>query len=365
MMSRKAVLFSLLLVAAIAAAAWSYRAGYFPWLNTQQAATPAPQGGQAARGPTPVETAPSEARALRDDITAIGTLLASDSADISAEAAGRVVEILARDGARVEAGAELFKLDAEVIAAEIADAEARLQLAQTTYDRNETLRNSRNVAVSTFEAAAAERAQAQAAVELAKVRQNKLTVRAPFAGVLGFNRISLGAYVTAGQALTTLSAIDTLDVSFSVPELFFSALRIGGEVQVTADAVPGQSFTAKVTALDPQVDVNGRALRILASLDNREQKLRPGMLARVTVLGQERQAITIAEAAVVPQADKLVVYVVDQGNAKPVTVTTGQRRDGWVEILSGLEAGRNVVTAGAQRLAKGGPVAVVKPAGGS
>jgi membrane fusion protein, multidrug efflux system len=363
MMSRKALMLSLLLVAAIAAAAWGYRAGYLPWGNAQQAAAPAAPA--SARGPTPVETASSQSQTLRDDITAIGTLLASDSAEISAESSGRIVEILARDGARITEGAELFRLDGEVIAAELADAEARLKLAEATYARNQTLRNSRNVAASTFEAAAAELDQARAALELAKVRQGKLTVRAPFGGVLGFNRISVGAYVTAGQALTSLSNIDTLKASFSVPELFFSTLKAGGSVDVAADAVPNETFKAAIVAIDPQVDENGRALRILATLDNQAMKLRPGMLARVRVSGPERQAITIAESAIVPQGDKLVAYVVTDGNAMPVTVTIGLRREGWVEIMSGLDAEQTVVTAGAARLGKGGPVKPVKAAAGS
>jgi membrane fusion protein, multidrug efflux system len=351
---------SLLLVVAIAAAAWAFRAGYFPWGAAQPTATTTPQAsGQAApRGPTTVETAKAQQMALRNDIQAIGSLLAQDSAEISAESAGRVVAILAKDGAHVEAGAELFKLDQEVTAAEVADAEARLTLAETTYNRNQTLRNSRNVAASTFEASAAELEQARTAVELAKVRQDKLTVRAPFAGVLGFNRVSVGAYVTAGQALTSLSAIDTLKVSFSVPELFFSALKVGGQVEVKADAVAGESFTATIGAINPQIDANSRALQILATLDNKEMKLRPGMLARVTVVGPERQAVTISESAIVPQGDKLVVYVVNGEQAQPVTVTTGERRDGWVEILSGLKPGAVVVTAGASRLGQGAPVKI-------
>jgi membrane fusion protein, multidrug efflux system len=371
MMSRKALVLSLLLMVAIAVAAWSYRAGYLPqWITAQQAQAPAPQTGASGStggnrgGPITVETAQSQAQMLRDDISAIGSLLPNDNADISAETGGRIIEVLAKDGARVEAGAELFKLDGEVLAAEIRDAEARLQLAEASYRRNETLRNSRNVAASTFEAAAAEREQARAAVELAKVRQAKLIVRAPFAGVLGFNRVSLGAYVTAGQALTTLSSIDTLKVSFSVPELFFTAVKTGGSVEVTADAVPGETFPAKVAAINPQIDANGRALQILAQLDNKDLKLRPGMLARVRVLGPERDAITISEAAVVPQGNQLVAYVVNGGQAKPVTITTGLRREGWVEVLTGLEAGQSIVTAGASRLGQGAAVKPVeKPAG--
>ena len=230
-----------------------------------------------------------------------------------------------------------------------------------TYDRNRTLAKNNTVAQSNLDQSKAELDQAQSAKDLAQEKVNRLTVRAPFDGYLGFRQVSVGAYVTAGMPLVTLDQITTLKVSFSVPERYFTALSVGQSVDVTSDAVPGKSFTAEITAINPAIDVNGRALQVQATLDNTALALRPGMLVRAAVLGAKRDAVTVSEAAIVPQGSNSVIFAVKDGKAVRQVVTTGQRRDGWVEITSGVDAGTEVVSAGATRLADGAPVKVAAP----
>ena len=117
--------------------------------------------------------------------------------------------------------------------------------------------------------------------------------------------------------------------------------------------MPGKTFRARITAINPVVDVNGRALQILAVLDNADLQLRPGMLVRAQVLGTDRKSVTVPESAIVPQGKDVVVFSVKDGKAERHVVTTGVRREGWVEITSGLEGGLQVVTAGNLRLADG------------
>lgn len=313
-------------------------------------------GGSSRRGPAPVEVAEAKAQTLRDSISAIGTLAAQESVTIAADAAGRIVKVLAQDGARVKVGVPLFELDGALLAAEMKDAEARLALAETTHDRNLTLLKTRTVPQTNVDQSKAELDLARSAVELVREKQSRLVVRAPFDGHLGFAAVSTGAYVTPGMALVALDQITTLKVSLSVPERYFTALSVGQRVSVSADAVPGKTFTANITAIDPVIDVNGRALRIQARLDNGALALRPGMLVRAAVMGEERKAVTVTEAAIVPQGRDTVVFAVEGGKAVRRVVETGQRRDGWVEITTGLAAGAQVVSAGATRLADGADV---------
>jgi membrane fusion protein, multidrug efflux system len=147
-------------------------------------------------------------------------------------------------------------------------------------------------------------------------------------------------------------------VSLSVPERYYSGIRIGQDVTLTAEAVPGETFRAQITAINPVVDVNGRALQLLATLDNKDLQLRPGMLVKADILGPERQAVTIPESAVVPQGQSSTVFAVIENKAKRRDITTGTRREGWVEVVSGLSAGDSVVTAGNARLADGAAVKV-------
>jgi len=151
-----------------------------------------------------------------------------------------------------------------------------------------------------------------------------------------------------------------LKVSFSVPELDLVRLTVGQQVAVTADALPGETFVATVAALDPSIDANGRALKVRADLDNSAGKLRPGLLVRVTVKGELRDAVTVPEAAIVPRGKETIVFVAEDHTVKEAKVTTGKRAEGTVEIVDGLAAGAKVVVAGNTRLTNGAAIQIVR-----
>lgn len=369
---RKVSLLALLLLGGLGAGAWALQTGSVNLAALIGGETPVPSdtAGKAeapaapapgSRAPAPVETAVAAAAELSDDIAAIGTLLAADSVDIAPETNGRIIAILFEDGQSVEAGQPLIRLDDDLALAELADARARLSLAESNFARSQSLRKTGNIAQSVFDASSTERELARTAVGLAEVRLAKLTVRAPFRGKLGFKEVSLGAYVTAGTTLVHLDRIDRLQVSFSVPELDFARLRVGGRVGLTADALPGEAFEALIVAIDPTIEETGRALKVRASLDNTAERLRPGMLVRLLVRGEPRRSVVVPETALVQRGDGSVVFIVVDGKAKPVAVVTGRRLPGSVEIRQGIAAGDLVITAGGTRLSDGAAVEVVGP----
>lgn len=317
-------------------------------------------GGAGQRPPAPVEVAKAETRSLTDSISAIGSLVALETAEVAADSAGRIISVSAVDGASVKKGDELFQLDGALLAAELQDTEARLALAQTTFRRAQTLARSQTVAQSQVDQTRAELEQAQSAAELVRERQRRLVVRAPFDGTLGFRLVSEGAYVTAGTPLVRLDHIAKLKVSLSIPERYYTFIKAGQEVTVTAEAVPGKTFRAAVSAINPVVDVNGRALQIQATLDNPDLLLRPGMLVKADIIGATREAVTVPEAAVVPQGQDATVFEVKDDVVHRVVITTGTRRDGWVEVATGLQAGAVVVTAGAIRLNEGAKIKITQ-----
>lgn len=319
-------------------------------------------GGRANRGPAAVETAKALASRLSDDVRALGTLLSDESVEIAPETSGRVARIMFEDGARVEKGTPLFQFDADLARSDLAEAKARLQLAEASYARNQKLRQSGNVAQSAYDEALSARDVARAAVDAAQVRLDKLTIAAPFSGTLGFRTVSEGAYVTAGTALVRLDKTDRLQVSFSVPELQQQAVADAKTLAFTADALPGQSFSAVIDALNPVIDVNGRALQVRAAADNAAGTLRPGLLVRVTVKGPEREAVMVPESAVLQRAQGAVIYTVAGDKVSEVKVRLGKRVDGKIEVLDGIAAGDTVVTAGNAQLSDGAKVEVVSTA---
>jgi membrane fusion protein, multidrug efflux system len=363
-LKKSATALVLLLILGVAAY-WLQASGqfkaYWPGASVAQVKPEATRNGQGQRGPLSVEVATAKDEQLSDDIAAIGSLLSEESVDIAAETNGRIVEILFADGTQVSAGDVLFRLDDTLVKAVVADAEARLTLAKTVFERNEALIKSKNIAQSVVDQTNTELTLAESALALAKVQLGKLTIRAPFSGRAGFRGVSVGAYVQAGAPLVHVEKIDLLKAAFSVPELNFSQLALGQSIMVTADALRGESFEAKIAAIDPLVDINGRALRVRADLDNAADKLRPGMLIRVSVRGPSRSSVTVPEAAIIPRSNGAVVFIATGDKVREAKVRTGKRSNGAVEILEGLTAGAQVITAGNTRLSDGAAIAIVPP----
>ena len=199
-----------------------------------------------------------------------------------------------------------------------------------------------------------------ATVELARVQLEKAHIVAPFSGIVGLRHVSAGEYITAGQALVNLEAIDPVKADFRVPEKFLPAIKVGQTIRIKVDAFPDDNFEGKVYAIDPRLDVAGRSLLVRALVPNKDQRLRPGLFARVTVLLQLKEdALTVPEQAIVPQGDDQFVFKIVDGKVQLTKVVIGTRREGRVEIVEGLTAGDEVVTAGQLKIRDGSAVSVV------
>jgi membrane fusion protein (multidrug efflux system) len=364
----KKTLVSLFVLAILAASAFiAQKAGWVPSLWTATTGKlaenqPAPEKKrQRAATTSPVEVAAASTKTMSDDITAVGSLLSDESVQIAAETSGRVSEIRFTEGDTVSAGAVLITLDDSLIAAQLEDAQARLTLAQANYDRAASLRKTGTASQTTLDTAQSELSVQRAVYDLIKAQQEKLAIKAPFPGVLGFRTISPGAYVTAGTALVNLEKIDRLKVNFSVPEYYLAKLSVDQKIEIIADALPGTRFEGQIYAIDPAVDVNGRAIRVKATLSNEDRKLRPGLLARITVKGKPRTAVTIPESALVSRGSDFLVFKADNGKAKETKVLAGRRENGFVEIRDGVDVGQQVVIAGQARLRDGADVEIVPP----
>mgnify|MGYP000969848281 CR=1 FL=1 len=311
-----------------------------------------------------VETAVAVASTSTEDLRAIGTLQSDESVRISPEIAGRVTEIPLSEGKPVAAGDILVKLDDALAIAEVADAQARYNLAVGNLRRADRLAESGNVTERARDEATMTAETSRAALELAKVRLDKHTIRAPYSGVAGIRRISPGAYVAAGDAIVNLEKIDTLKIDFKLPERYLAQVKVGQSVEINVDALPGRTFTGIIYVIDPHLDVNGRALAIRARLENPDLVLRPGLFARISVKGQvQRRVVVVPESAIVPRGQDKIVYRIENGQAHEAKVTLGNRNNGLVEILDGILADATVVTAGQQRLKDGAAVEIVTGAG--
>jgi membrane fusion protein, multidrug efflux system len=335
------------------------------WFLFAEPATDAREVEGPRARPVPVETAVARTGPAATLVRATGTLRSSDSVVVQPEISERVAGVLFEQGQAVRAGAPLVTLETDTLQAELDKAEAALALARENFRRSESLSRQGATAARALDEARAALATAEAEAELARARLADATIEAPFDGVVGLKELSVGRYVQPGDDLVTLERIDPLNLDFRVSERWLTKLRPGDTVAVSVDALPGERFEGRIVAIDPQVDVNGRAVQLRATVANPDRVLRPGLFARVAVeLDRRPDAVLVPEAAVVLQEAGPIVYRVEEGRAVATPVATGVRRDGLVEVTEGLDAGATVVVNGHVRLRDRAQVEVVPPPGG-
>jgi len=308
----------------------------------------------------------------RDDwpatISAIGTVTAVHGVTVSADLPGVVESISFDSGRAVSAGDVLVRLDTRQERAQLAAAEADLELKRQNLDRAHDLHAQGIVARAELDRATAEHRQAEARVGEIRATIERKQIRAPFAGILGIRQVNLGQYLTSGDPVVPLQSLDPVYVDFSVPQQRVPDLRTGGAVQVTLEGAAGREFAGRISAIDSVVDEATRNVRVQATLRNPDGRLRPGMFVDTRiVLGQSTPVIGIPASAIsyAPYGDSVFVVGELEGSRgeryRGVTqqfVKLGGARGDQVAVLSGLEPGQEVVTSGVFKLRSGVAVSV-------
>jgi membrane fusion protein, multidrug efflux system len=307
-------------------------------------------GGRGPGGPVGVEVAKVETMALSEDAVAVGTLRANEIVVMKPELSGRIAKIGFVDGGRVSKGLMLVQLDNSVALAEVEQAKAELGLAQSNFQRTSDLAAKNFVSDRAKDEAGSSVKVLDAKLKVAQAKLLKNDIRAPFNGVLGLRNVSVGDFVKDGADLVTIEDVSTMKVDLRLPERYISQLKVGQAVNLSVDALPGKSFKAVISAVDAQIDANGRSILVRGKLPNQEGVLRTGMFAKAKIVLQEKpQATVVLEEAITPFAGKSYVYKVESGKATRTEVQTGIRRDGKVEV-TGVNPGDTVVSAGQQKL---------------
>lgn len=316
--------------------------------------------------PLPVLAYAIEAATARETVRAVGSLMADETVVIRPEIAGRITHLDVRDGAKVEAGVVLARLDDGERRARLRQAEAEAALMEERLQRAERLFAQNFLAEQAVIDARQNLAQARARLDEARAALDKTVLRAPFAGQLGLRQVSPGAWVKEGQDIVTLAKVDRLKLDVRVPEIHLAQLAGLRELSLSVDAWPGRRFIARILAIDPAVDAQSRTLLVRAAVDNRDGALKPGMFARVEAELPAPAGVRVPEEALAARAGHFIVYRIEEGRAQPVRVTPGRREAGWVIVqtkgeATPLQAGDLIVRDGQQRLKPGAPVSVLNP----
>lgn len=292
-------------------------------------------------------------------ISAIGTVAAVRGVMVSADLPGVVEKISFDSGKAVHENDSLVALDTRQEVAQLTAAEAQRDLARVNLDRLRSLVDQRIVSQAEFDKAAAEYAQADASTKEIRATIARKTIRAPFAGVLGIRQVNLGQYLAAGTPIVQLQSLAPIYVNFAVPQQQVGVLAPGTVVRVSVENGSADSV-GRVTAIDAVVDPATRTIQVQATFPNRDGRLRPGMFAEATAaVGTSAPLIPLPASAVsyAPYGDSVFVVetLKDQKGqsyrgVRQRFVKLGPSRGDQVAVLSGLQAGDEVVTSGVFKL---------------
>ena len=317
-----------------------------------------PAAAAGSQTPIKVVAEPVELKAFYERIEALGTLLANESVDITANVADTITAIHFTDNQRVEADQVLVEMTDTEEQALLEEAIATKNEATKQFERVRTLSKQGNAAKSLLDQRKREMETAKARLLAIQSRLKDRLIIAPFAGVVGLRNISVGAFVEPGDPITTLDDDSQMRLDFSVPAIFLGAVKVGQPIEASTPAYGSNMFKGEIISLDSRIDPVTRSFVARAMLPNPDFVLKPGLLMEVNITSNPREVLVIPEGALVPDADKQFVYVVNEDEqgatlAQKTEVQIGGRRPGEVEILAGLKEGQSIVIDGTIKLRDG------------
>jgi membrane fusion protein, multidrug efflux system len=326
--------------------------------------------------PQTVSTVTASTQPWQKQLEAVGSAKAQKGADLSPQVSGIVKAIYFQSGAKVEKGTLLVELEAADDIAHLEALKATEALAQLNYDRDTRLVKTNAISQQTADTdlATLKSDQAQVAQQQALVGYKSVT--APFAGRLGIRQVDLGQYVAPGTPIVTLQQLDPIFIDFYLPQQALAQIKTGQAVTASVDTYPDQKFSGKILAINPIVNAASRNVQVRATFANPDEKLLPGMFATVDIdVGTPQHYVTLPKTAIYYNSYGDIAYVVKPENAEKsgdkdakragesyiaqqVFVKTGDSRGDQVAVLSGIEPGDVVVSAGQNKLHNGSPVRI-------
>lgn len=331
-------------------------------------------GGDPASPAIPVEVSKPKRGEMAAVYTGTAPLEAERKAFVNPKVRGEIRAVLVEEGDRVREGQVLARLDGDQLRLEVAQAEAQMRRLERDYNRTLELQKKGLVSATAFENLKYELDAARATWELAKLQLSYTEIRAPIAGTVtqktdivkvGNTVVPAGGVIqNADSALFAIEDMDSLVARISVPERELTRLSEGQPAELTFDAVPGRRFAGEVTLIRPAVDAATATFQARVRVHDPEGLLKPGMFARIAIVYERKaDALQIPRAALLDGDGPPRVFVVSDGQAVEREVTLGLSNGAWVEVVSGVADGEDVVVVGQGALRPGSAVRVVTPPG--
>jgi membrane fusion protein, multidrug efflux system len=318
-------------------------------------------GGKGGGGSAlPVNVYVVKTETLENSLNASGTIVPNEEVELKAEISGRLIQLNIREGSYVQKGQLIAKINDKDLRAQLSKIEYNEELARRIEARQKKLLDIEAISREEYEITANNIRTIGADKEVVQAQLEKTEIRAPFSGTIGLKNISEGAFLSPGTSVVTLVQTNPVKVDFTVPEKYSRYIRLGSTIAMSLDG-DNATYSARVVAVDPKVDAELRTLRVRAVTPNPGNRYVPGMFVKVQAnLEANNSAVMVPTEAIVPVLKGKKVYIVKNGKAHELLVTTGIRTDQRIQVTEGLQPGDSLIVTGIMGLKAETPVKVNK-----
>lgn len=283
---------------------------------------------------------------LKRDLDVSGVVLPFDETFLTSEISGKIVKLNIQEGKAVKQGTLLVKLFDDDLQAQLKMLEVQLKIAKNNEQRMKTLLTAQGTSQQEYDASLLQVNNINAQIEILKVNIGKTEIKAPYDGILGLKKVSLGQYVNPSANIATIRATNNLKLDFNVPEAYSSMIKIGSTVNFTISG-SSETYSANIIASESSIESDSRNLAVRALVKGTIKGLIPGAFAKVKLnLEDAKNSKLIPTSAIIAQASEKKVYVIKNGLAQFITIQTGLRQESLIEVISGLNEGDTVLTTG-------------------
>lgn len=299
-----------------------------------------------ASSAVPVNVFVVKKESIENQIFASGTVIPNEEVNVMAEATGRLIKLDIKEGAYVQKGQLIGKINDRELQAQLQKVNYNQELSNKIEARQKKLLNVEAINLEDYDVTSNNIRILEAEKEVIQAQLAKTEIRAPFSGRIGLKYISEGAYLAPGTSIVTIVQSNPIKIDFTVPEKYSPNIRVGNVVKFNLDG-DQSNYNAKILAVDPKVDESLRTLKVRAVAPNPNGRFVPGMFVRVLAnLDANRSALMVPTEAIVPVLKGKKVFVVKNGKAQEAMVVTGLRTDKKIQVIEGLQPGDSLITSG-------------------
>jgi RND family efflux transporter MFP subunit len=302
-----------------------------------------------------------EPTTFSDDFKVLGIIKPFATAKLSSEEGGLIVGLTKDKGSYVGRGEVVVRIKKDVEIATFEQTEAQLELARMNYEKQKSLYEDNATTEVQYLTAKWQYEAALRGQDVLKQRLKTGYVRSPISGVVDEKYMNKGEMSAPGSPIVNIIDISSVKISAGVPEMYITKIKMGQNVKVTIDVLPGVEFEGKINYIAPALTGASRTFEVEVVINNREKLLKPGMNANVQISESTQQnAVVIQQDLIVDYGDEQYVFVLNGDVAQKRVLKLGGRNGNLVMIESGLNPGDKLITEGFQALKDGEKVQVAQ-----